>query len=261
MTTHPSPGSATEPVQHTDVAAYALGVLDAADAERYEEHLAGCDRCAVELKSMTALTPFLAEHARDGGPPVPERPRAERPERPRAALLEQLLTDTAGEAAAERRRRDTRRLWLAAGVFALVVVGGLLAVLAMLGDDGDAEQAASPARQMYERGEKTATVDVGTETRATVSLEKKSWGTHVALQLGHISGPESCELVAVGKDGTEQTVTTWAVPAHGYGIADTRWHKPLYTDGGAAFARSELDRFEVRTLSGRHLATIDIRAR
>ena len=252
MTTHPSPGSATEPVQHTDVAAYALGVLDAADAERYEEHLAGCDRCAVELKSMTALTPFLAEHTREGGPPVLERPRAE--------LLEQLLTDTAGEAAAERRRRDSRRLWAAAAVFALVVVGGLLVVLAMLGDDGETEHTASPARQMFEHGEKTGTVDVRTEARATVSLEKKTWGTHVALQIGHIRGPANCELVAVGKDGTEQTVTTWAVPSHGYGIEDTRWHEPLYTHGGAAFARSELARFEVRTLAGRHLATIDVGA-
>ena len=37
-----------EPVrsEHTDVAAYALGLLDPADRQAFEEHLAGCPGCA-----------------------------------------------------------------------------------------------------------------------------------------------------------------------------------------------------------------------
>ncbi|WP_326687144.1 MULTISPECIES: zf-HC2 domain-containing protein [unclassified Streptomyces] len=252
MTTQNSPGSAAEPVQHTDVAAYALGVLDAADAELFEEHLAGCDRCAVELESVTALTPFLAEHAWHGGPPPT-------PDGPPPELLDRLLASTAAEADAERRRRGTRRLWLVAAVFALIV-GGPLAVLAVSGDDGDSrsQHFASPARQMYEHGEKIGTVDASTKIRATVSLEKKPWGTHVALKLGDLRGPLECELIAVGENGKKQTVTTWAVPRHGYGIKGTKWDEPLYTHGGAAFSRSDLARLEVRTLDGRRLATIDV---
>jgi hypothetical protein len=250
MTTQNSPDSAAEPVQHTDVAAYALGVLDAAEAEQFEEHLAGCERCVVELESVMALTPFLAEHAWDG-PPVPDGPRPE--------MLDRLLASTAAEAEAERRRRRTRRMWLVAAVFALIV-GGPLAVLAVTGDNSDPEPKhfASPARQMYEHGQKIGTVDAKTKTRATVSLENKPWGTHVALKLGHLRGPLECELIAVGTNGEKQTVTTWAVPKHGYGIKGTKWDEPLYTHGGAAFSRSDLARFEVRTLDGRHLATIDV---
>jgi hypothetical protein len=38
--------------QHFDVASYALGVLDEADSERFEEHLADCWVCAGELESF-----------------------------------------------------------------------------------------------------------------------------------------------------------------------------------------------------------------
>lgn len=51
----------SEPVEHTDVGAYALGVLDDAEAARFEEHLAGCDRCAAELDDLMDLPPLLAE--------------------------------------------------------------------------------------------------------------------------------------------------------------------------------------------------------
>ncbi|WP_341483608.1 zf-HC2 domain-containing protein [Streptomyces endophytica] len=51
----------TQPDRHSDVGAYALGVLDAADAERFERHLVGCDRCAAELEELMGLTPVLAE--------------------------------------------------------------------------------------------------------------------------------------------------------------------------------------------------------
>ena len=37
---------------HMDVAAYALGVLDQQDTERFEEHLATCWACAAELETI-----------------------------------------------------------------------------------------------------------------------------------------------------------------------------------------------------------------
>ena len=38
--------------EHDAVGAYVLGVLDEADADRFEAHLAGCDRCAAELDEL-----------------------------------------------------------------------------------------------------------------------------------------------------------------------------------------------------------------
>lgn len=49
--------------RHDDVAAYALGVLDREDAVAFEGHLAGCERCQLELGDFTGLTPMLREPA------------------------------------------------------------------------------------------------------------------------------------------------------------------------------------------------------
>jgi anti-sigma factor RsiW len=42
----------TSDAPHWDVAAYALGVLDHRDTARFEDHLADCASCAVELESL-----------------------------------------------------------------------------------------------------------------------------------------------------------------------------------------------------------------
>ena len=231
---------------HTDVGAYVLGVLDPATAERFEEHLAGCDRCAAELEELMGLQPLLAGQRQEAGVPAPPEP----------ALLERLLAATA----AERRTRRTRRLWLVAAAFVLVA-GGPLATLGLAGDDDTPRQTVSAARQMYAHGEKIGVTDPRTRAEATVSLERKPWGTHVALKLSDVRGPLSCELVAVGPRGEEQTVTTWAVPKGGYGVpgsGDDWSAKPLYAYGGAAFDRDEISRFVVRTLDGRTLASIGV---
>ncbi|GCD37335.1 RNA polymerase subunit sigma [Streptomyces chrestomyceticus JCM 4735] len=241
-----------EPVAHTDVGAYALGVLDAAEAARFEEHLTDCDRCAAELDGLLGLPPLLAD-ARESAPD----PEAVTPA-PGPGLLAGLLE----EVGAVRRTRRRRRLYLVAAA-AVLVVGGPLATYALTaGDDAESpEHLTSYARAMYEHGEKAGTVDPVTKVAASVSMERRPWGTHVALKLGNVRGPLTCDLVAVGKSGAEQTVTTWAVPPGGYGLKDgaAKWNKePLYTHGGSAMNRSYIDHFEVRTLDGRRLAEIKV---
>ncbi|KWT58032.1 hypothetical protein ADL21_31595 [Streptomyces albus subsp. albus] len=242
----------SEPVEHTDVGAYALGVLDDAEAARFEEHLAGCDRCAAELDDLMDLPPLLAE-VRESAPDAEAVVAV-----PGPAVLEGLLA----EAGAARRVRRRRRLYLVAAA-AVLVAGGPLATYALTsqGVEESPEHLASYARTMYEHGEKAGTVDPVTKVAASVSMERKPWGTHVALRLGNVRGPLTCDLVAVGKSGAEQTVTTWAVPPGGYGLKDgaAKWNKePLYTHGGSAMNRSNIDRFEVRTLDGRRLAQIKV---
>ncbi|MFK8846944.1 anti-sigma factor family protein [Streptomyces sp. Ac-502] len=240
-----------EPVAHTDVGAYALGVLDAAEAARFEEHLADCDRCAAELDGLMGLPPLLAE----AGEAAPD-PEAVTPA-PGPGLLAGLLE----EVGVVRRARRRRRLYLVAAA-AVLVVGGPLTTYALTAEDAEPpEHLTGYARAMYEHGEKAGTVDPVTKVAASVSMERKPWGTHVALKLGNVKGPLTCDLVAVGKSGAEQTVTTWAVPPGGYGLKDgaAKWNKePLYTHGGSAMNRSYIDRFEVRTLDGRRLAEIKV---
>ncbi|TJZ56054.1 hypothetical protein FCH28_12430 [Streptomyces piniterrae] len=243
----------TQPDRHSDVGAYALGVLDAVDAERFEAHLAGCDRCAAELEELMGLAPLLAEFKESA--PTPQTLTAV----PGPGLLDGLL----GEVAATRRARGRRRLYLVAAA-AVLIIGGPLAAVALTTDraGGDVTPPlANAARAQFDQGEKVASVDPVTKVAAGVSMASKTWGTQVVLQLANVKGPLTCDLVAVGKDGRQEAVTTWAVPEGGYGIkgSTAKWNRePLYATGGAALNRGDIDRFEVRTLEGRRLATVRV---
>ena len=41
--------------EHTDVGAYALGLLEAQDRQAFEEHLATCPSCAAELAELSGM--------------------------------------------------------------------------------------------------------------------------------------------------------------------------------------------------------------
>ncbi|MEU8683671.1 zf-HC2 domain-containing protein [Streptomyces sp. NPDC048611] len=240
----------TQPDRHSDVGAYVLGVLDAADADRFEAHLVGCDRCAAELEELMAMTPALAEFKQSA--PTPQTITAT----PGPRMLDGLL----GEVRATRRGRTRRRLFLVAAAVVLIV-GGPLATFALKGDGGKAPAPplANAVRAQYAAGEKVTSVDPDTKVSAGVSMSAKPWGTQIVMELANVKGPLTCDLVAVGKDGKRQTVTTWAVPEGGYGIpgSPAKWNRePLYAAGGAALNRGDIDHFEVSTLDGKRLATV-----
>ena len=46
--------------QHTDVGAYALGLLEPADRQEFERHLAGCPDCAAELAELAGMRAYHA---------------------------------------------------------------------------------------------------------------------------------------------------------------------------------------------------------
>lgn len=242
------------------VGAYALGVLDDADAVRFEEHLAGCGLCRHRLEEFSGMEPMLAALADRPGPAAAEQLGV----RPSPRLAERL----AGEVAAKRERTRRRGLYLVAAA-AVLIVGGPLTVLALAGDDGGGKHAladphpTSPAEDAFfhHMEEKTRATDPATKVSATVGTEKKAWGTHAVLELKNVKGPLKCSLVAVGKDGAKETVTSWSVPAWGYGIKDSpnKWARsPLYVHGGAAMDRNDIDHFEVTTFDGKRLVEVDV---
>ena len=59
-----------EPVssEHTDVGAYALGLLEAADRQAFEEHLTGCPACAAELAELSGMKGLLSDIGPVGAP-------------------------------------------------------------------------------------------------------------------------------------------------------------------------------------------------
>src|SRR3954463_4722741 len=96
-------------VEHTDVGAYALGLLEEDDRRAFEEHLAGCAACASEVESLTGMRALLTEIA-----PIDRAPGA--------SLEDMADLLSRRRRAARRRRRGTLLIGVAAG--AIIVAGG-----------------------------------------------------------------------------------------------------------------------------------------
>ncbi|MFD5101128.1 anti-sigma factor family protein [Streptomyces albidochromogenes] len=241
--------------EHDAVGAYVLGILDDAEATAFEAHLAYCEFCAAQLDDLAGMEPMMAALAESPGPP----PRLTEPS-------PQLLTRLTDEVAAGRARRRRRGLYLVAAAAVLVIGGPAVAVVATSGSDRGRQIAGephptSPAEDAFfnHMEEKIVATDASTKVSATVGMEKKAWGTHTVLELKNVKGPLKCSLIAVSKDGKEETVTSWAVPKWGYGIAGSTHEmakNPLYVHGGAAMDRGEIDHFEVRTFDGKRLVEV-----
>jgi hypothetical protein len=215
---------------HLDLGAYVLGLLDASDRAAFEAHLADCPRCRAEAAELGGLEPLLAEYAATGAEPA----------QPSARLLDALLA----EVAATRRRGRVRRRWLVA-VAAVLVLGGPAVTAAVL-DTGTAAPVAAAAVSHSATGPDGAS--------ATVGVTAKTWGSAITLTLDGVSGPRTCDLVAVASDGARQTVTTWTVPATGYTAQSSA---QLHTAGGAGFQPDRIARFEVHDLgSGQLLVAV-----
>ncbi|MGC9500964.1 anti-sigma factor family protein [Streptomyces sp. WG7] len=252
------------PDEHETVGAYALGILDDAEATAFEAHLAGCEWCARQLDELAGMEPMMAALAGlpgAGTPAVAESLTA----RPSPRLAEKLVDEVA-----ERRARKRRRNFYLVGTAAALIIGGPFAAVATTdagGGDGGGRgtEAVRPAAGTAESAfaalpDRVTATDPSTRVSATVALEKKPWGTGTVLELKNLKGPEKCSLIAVGKNGERETVTSWSVPDWGYGIPDAagdKGGKPLYVQGGAAFDPNEIDHFEVMTFDGERLVEVD----
>ncbi|MEU9097447.1 zf-HC2 domain-containing protein [Streptomyces sp. NPDC048361] len=202
----------SSPQIHRDAGAYALGVLGAADAFRFEEHLAGCVPCGALLAEFGGVTALLAAYAaQEAAPAAPVDP----------VVLHRML----GVVARRRRRGRALRIGLVAAAAALIA-GGVGAVVA-------------PSAPRWR------VVSHAPGVTASLLTGAHEWGTDVDLALAG-AAPQTCTLVAVGRDGTEQTVATWAGRGDG----------PVRMRGAAALPREAIARFEVRAAGGARLATL-----
>jgi hypothetical protein len=158
-------------------------------------------------------------------------------------------------AAARRRRRGTALLGLAAGV--VLLAGGVTvgATVAGNGAPSGHDHGKIPG-DLLAWGETKRATDPETGVSGIVAMENKGWGTHVALDLAHVKGPLTCEMIAVSTSGVPHVVTEWAVPPPGYGVPGGPDH--LQVHGGTALRRSDLQRFEIRDQRGTTLLTIPV---
>lgn len=96
-----------------------------------------------------------------------------------------------------------------------------------------------------------AATDAKSGVWAQLTTQDESTGSQVKLEVKDGAGPRSCRLIAIGRDGSEQILTSWTVPSH-----DAH---PITMQGSSAMHTSEIARYEVRTAEGEHLVTLQPR--
>ncbi|MYW63277.1 hypothetical protein GTY65_04165 [Streptomyces sp. SID8379] len=216
--------------RHRDAGAYALGVLDPADRFRFEDHLVECGVCTAYVGELRPTTGLLAMYARA------TPPRVEWFARPAPTLVERTV-DRLGAL----HRSARRRLWAATVALALLVTAAG-AGASLLRGPTDRDGIALHGR------------DTGSGVAATLTADERSWGSQVALDVSDSGGPRTCELVAVGRDGSRQTVASWAV---GGGRAGGGARVEI--TGGSAERPADIARFEVRAIGGGRLLSLPVR--
>ncbi|MEU1006005.1 MULTISPECIES: zf-HC2 domain-containing protein [Streptomyces] len=204
--------------RHRDVAAYALGVLDEAEAFRFEDHLMECPRCAAEVTEFGPTTRQLMLYRRS-------TPRFVHPmAQPGPRMLDGLLAEVA-----TRRRAGRRRLLFA--LAASVVFAASVPGIAMMAE-GSAE----------EQPRTVAATDTRTGVWAQVTTAEEASGSQVELKVKDGSGPRACHLVIIGHNGTEETATSW----HGPGRDD----HPNTMMASSSLHPEDIARYEIRSAAG-----------
>lgn len=182
-----------------DLGAYALGALEADEAQRVEAHLEGCDGCRSELEQLSFASSLLRT-------PVARAFAAESD--PDPALIEKALAGVASARVAETRR--VRRLRVAttgsvAGLAAAIVVAVSLGT--------------RPVDSFAPTGRATALrAAVGVAATASVRISARPWGTQVDLRTERMPAlPPGAyyEVWLVRADGTRVAAGTFRPTAPG----------------------------------------------
>jgi putative zinc finger protein len=241
---------------HSDVGAYALGLLEEADRREFEAHLARCPSCAAELQELSGTAAALRELKSMPEPTPPPAPENEDQEK------------------APRQRK--------AGTYVIgtIAAAALLALGFVLGSrtgsepsgtastnhtNHNAQQQYNPATGKYEpasgnhmviTGERRLARDTKSGAVGTIGMDAMGWGTHIGLELRNVRGPLKCRMEAVSRTGERTVIATWDVPPAGYGVAESPL--PLVTHGGTSIKRQDLARFEILVKGGDKLLTIPI---
>jgi len=248
---------------HYDVASYALGVLDAADVDRFEEHLVTCDACAMELESLLPVTRLLAEVDRDAFQKTSQ------------SVSDGMMFDRMRNVVAfERKRGKARLTFMVAAAAAVAVIATLALSIALIGrPGGNSGGGTRPGTNNQAGGRATVgappttagqsesipglnsppaggNVTTLTATDAlsgatlSVAIDPRSWGSQLSVTIGNIHGPVTCTLQVIDKSGHSEIAGSWTVSAEGYGTAEHP--EKLRFTAATSVAGPDISRIEVR---------------
>lgn len=199
---------------HQLLGAYLLGGLEPAEARVFEEHLASCADCRLELGELESLpalldaVPVPDAVALAAGRPAVEpsavEPAAAATADPRSlmgALTETLPQPILLKMAA--RRRKSRRRWTAlVGAVAAACLGvGILA---------------GPVLNQPPKPDASYSVQTDNGLQLTVGLVRKAWGTELQLEGRSMPPQGTMYLWVKGRDGTEEMACGWTATSSGH---------------------------------------------
>jgi len=216
---------------HTDVGAYALGLLEAADRQAFEEHLEGCPACRAELDELSGMKGLLT-----GIDPV---------EGPAAEPSEGEVVDLVRRRAASQRRRVRWQAVLGAAAGVILLAMGVGVGLAT-SQKSHAPTAQPLVTLSVHQGTTATGTNPGTGVSGVAGLVKKPFGTQVTLDL-KMKGPLECQIVAVSKTGERTVIATWFVPPVNFG--GTLHPAPLHIQGWTTIKTGDLARIDVDRLT------------
>jgi len=209
--------------EHTDVGAYALGLLEPADRRAFEEHLAGCPACAAELAELSGMKDLLS-----GIGPV---------EATGVGPGEAEVSDLVRRRALAQRRRVRWQSALAAAAAVVLLAGGVAIGL------GVASQPVTPVGTNQLAGEIHSAVDQQTGVRGKAGLVAKPFGTQVTVDLAKIRGPLTCQFIAVSRTGQRFLIGTWFLAPVDFGSPSHPAH--LLLKGWTTIKIGDLSRIDV----------------
>jgi hypothetical protein len=183
---------------HQLLGAYLLGGLEPAEAAAFDQHLAVCADCRLELDDVASLPALLdaipvsdavaltaaAARGRAGVPPEP------------APVPRRLLDELAA------RRRKVRRRWVAA---VAVAAAGCLAL----------GIAAAPLVTPAAKPDASYSVAASSGLQVTVGLVKKTWGTELAVDGRSLPVDGTLSLWVKDRDGGEDRACAWTATPTG----------------------------------------------
>jgi anti-sigma factor RsiW len=221
MTTAHDPG---------ELAAHALGLLDPREAAAVQAHLTTCSQCRREYLDLRETTGLLEE--------VPPEMLLEGPPHPDAEpVLQRALWQIRGES---RTRRTRRRVVLAvaAVVTGLALAAGAAVVARMTAPEASVAGPVVPG-----------TISVqGTQgdVRLAADLSPARGWVRVSAHVSGIPAGERCQLVVVGKDGSENVAGGWLTGSDPAGAT---------VDGSAIITADQVAQVVVRNEAGQQFVS------
>ncbi|WP_214407895.1 zf-HC2 domain-containing protein [Pseudonocardia lacus] len=223
-----------------DVAAHALGLLEGPEADRVQAHIAVCPQCHREWIDLRRTSDLL-----DGVPPEmfldgPPHPDAD-------VVLQRALWRVRGES---RRRRGRSRLALgvAAAVTAVGLAGGAVAIGRLTAPETTATAAPTTAPTAPAPGTRVLEGSDGPVRLVATITPARGW-VRVSADVSGIPAGESCELVVVAKDGSEESAGSWLTGADPAGAT---------VDGSAVVSPEDVAGVVVRNEEGREFVTATV---